>query len=657
MKIRTGSFICIFTLSGFLAPFPGRAEPSGPRLSPGQLKVAVRERRPSEDGSAGLGKVKAVISLIARDETGETVTLRSIASQSSFPVEGRRRVKIENRRPPRRGHPSLLPPRPLARLRRSHRLTGLRIFIPDRELKLDFSPGFISARSRRVEETGLGVVVTLDPRNPSDPEVMIFGGGSGKAYPVRAVSARAERPFYHRSSEPHRVRLLPDGADALQARLDMISRARRSVDLEYYIFETGQDSSKMIVQALVEKAREGVRVRILRDYTPFGSRFDPWLAALLREEGIEVRIFNPAWHLNPWQFRAHRKLLIVDGNEAITGGRNIADSYFGLDRGKNFIDLDVWVEGEIVEVMGESFEEFWNSKYSRPVLAPRRPRRSDYVDSTPGRYHSDRRRWARRLAAARRRFLDPQPVAESRRWIEKTAAVQSARSRTREVDGIVFCSDRPENPRFHRVVSGAIFDRMLRSPGPLKIMAPYFIPLRKGEQVVSRLLKEEIPVKVLGNSRFSYDDIISIGYVIESSARRLVAEGLVFYGYSGQPPPGEKLPRDDYRRRVNWEFHSKAGVLGPDSVMIGSYNFNPRSKIFNSETVLFIESSPELARDLGDIFNRMVSAAFLLDSRGDYDCDNFRGLSRWRRLRRYGLFDAAKYIFTNTLALFARDMM
>lgn len=626
-------------------------------LRPGRLSVAIRERPGPADPSGRTRRVKGVITLSARDETGEEFSLRSVKSGGSWPIRSRRRVTVENNSPPRRRHPGRLPPRQLSRVRRDHRLEGLRIFIPDRQLELDFGEGFISSRREEAEAGGLAVEILLPPDAGSRPEVRVSGAGFSSNHPVDVRSARAERPFYYRSFQPHRVRLVAEGADALQARLEMISRARETIDLEYYLFDTSQASTRMIVQALAEKARRGVRVRILRDHTPFGSRFSSWLAALLREKGVEVRIYNPAWEFNPWQFRAHRKMIIVDGKEAITGGRNIADAYFGLDRTKNFIDLDLWIEGEVVEVMGESFEAFWNSKYSRPAAAPRAPRPFDYLGYAVSSFRRDSRHRKRRLEAARRKYLDPEPLGKYRDWIEEAAGEQRGRYPVHRVENIVFCSDRPENPAFHRVVAEAIFDRLNQAEEPLRIMAPYFIPLRRKEREIGQLLERGIELEILGNSRFSYDDVISIGYVIESSARTLVRQGLKFYGYSGQPPPGEILPREDYRPGVYWEFHSKAAVLGSGSVMIGSYNFNPRSKLFNSETAIFIEDSPELARELGELFDRTASAAFLLNSRGEYDCEFFRELAARGELPRRGLLHGLKTLFTNTLSLFARDMM
>src|SRR6188508_162725 len=72
------------------------------------------------------------------------------------------------------------------------------------------------------------------------------------------------------------------------------------------------------------------------------------------------------------QHRSHRKLLIVDGETVLTGGRNIANEYFDLSNRYNFLDSDLEVSGPIVKTVLESFDVYWNSRLaSEPVPDPR----------------------------------------------------------------------------------------------------------------------------------------------------------------------------------------------------------------------------------------------------------------------------------------------
>ena len=62
------------------------------------------------------------------------------------------------------------------------------------------------------------------------------------------------------------------------------------------------------------------------------------------------------------QYRTHRKILVKDREEAITGGRNIGDDYFDLDEVYNFLDRDVWVKGSGAVAMADSFNAVWESE-------------------------------------------------------------------------------------------------------------------------------------------------------------------------------------------------------------------------------------------------------------------------------------------------------
>jgi len=155
------------------------------------------------------------------------------------------------------------------------------------------------------------------------------------------------------------LRLVPDSAEALSLRLAMAGAAERSLDLMYYIWEDDL-SGRMLAGAALAAADRGVRVRMLIDDVNLIRR-DPAYRALDRHPRIEVRLFNPIrnrdrgirrglellFNLMPYNRRMHNKLFVADGRLAVTGGRNIGDAYFGIERGRgiHFDDLDVLAAG------------------------------------------------------------------------------------------------------------------------------------------------------------------------------------------------------------------------------------------------------------------------------------------------------------------------
>ncbi len=171
------------------------------------------------------------------------------------------------------------------------------------------------------------------------------------------------------------MHLIHSGIAALYKRLDMIERAQKDIELEYFIFsskkkapkstENGDErSSKFILNKLIDKALAKVSVRILVDHSLAVFQFDEnHVAAIHREikkRGGNSRFFQVRYYNSvDSQFRSHRKLISIDDTEAITGGRNIEDKYFDLDHSYNFVDRDIWVKGPVVPIMRYSFDAFW----------------------------------------------------------------------------------------------------------------------------------------------------------------------------------------------------------------------------------------------------------------------------------------------------------
>jgi len=174
---------------------------------------------------------------------------------------------------------------------------------------------------------------------------------------------------------------LLDSVDvALSARLALVDRAQRTLDLQYYAIHA-DGSTEVILQRLRAAAARGVRVRILLDdFNTVGE--DAQVLRLAFDKGIEVRLFNPVpgsrgslvgrvlgslHDVERLQKRMHNKLFIADSAWGITGGRNLGDAYFGGDEKSTFIDLDVLAAGAVVRQMSASFDRYWNDELSYPV--------------------------------------------------------------------------------------------------------------------------------------------------------------------------------------------------------------------------------------------------------------------------------------------------
>jgi cardiolipin synthase len=156
----------------------------------------------------------------------------------------------------------------------------------------------------------------------------------------------------------NRYDVLTNGDQIFPAMLDAINRARRRVNFETYIYDTGQVADKF-TDALEAAARRGVKVNLIVDAigasTMEGEHFDR-----LREAGCAVREFNtPKWYsLENLNYRTHRKILVVDGEIGFTGGVGVADHWLGNAQDKeHWRDTHVRMLGPIARLLDAAFYE------------------------------------------------------------------------------------------------------------------------------------------------------------------------------------------------------------------------------------------------------------------------------------------------------------
>ena len=152
------------------------------------------------------------------------------------------------------------------------------------------------------------------------------------------------------------------GQDKFEALKRDIRAAREYIHLQYFIIENDK-TGKELIELLIDKAREGVKVKVLYDYV--GSFYMPsHVLKQMRDAGIEVHPFLKltlmyfAFRVN---WRNHRKIVIIDGNIGYVGGMNIADRYVCGDRKWSpWRDTHLRIVGEAVAAMQYSFAIDWD---------------------------------------------------------------------------------------------------------------------------------------------------------------------------------------------------------------------------------------------------------------------------------------------------------
>lgn len=158
----------------------------------------------------------------------------------------------------------------------------------------------------------------------------------------------------------NQIRDLQNGNEIFPAMIKAIREARSSINLETYIYWSGEVSERFIA-ALTERARAGVAVHVLVDWV--GARkMKEDVISRLRSAGVEFQYFHPlSWYtIDRVNNRTHRKILIVDGRVGFTGGADIADAWDGdAKRPDHWRDMMFRVTGPIVGQMQAVFEDNW----------------------------------------------------------------------------------------------------------------------------------------------------------------------------------------------------------------------------------------------------------------------------------------------------------
>ena len=181
------------------------------------------------------------------------------------------------------------------------------------------------------------------------------------------------------------VTYFPIGEDKFRAMLEEIAKAEHFIFMEYFIIEEGYMWGK-ILEILIRKAKEGVDVRVMYDGMCEMSTLPADYWKLLEKEGIRSKAFAPIIPVlsSHYNYRDHRKILVIDGHTAFTGGINLSDRYININSPFGYWkDTGIRLVGDAVYNYTEMFLEMWTSV--RPEEAPS----VDLKEYMPHRWHPE----------------------------------------------------------------------------------------------------------------------------------------------------------------------------------------------------------------------------------------------------------------------------
>jgi cardiolipin synthase A/B len=208
---------------------------------------------------------------------------------------------------------------------------------------------------------------------------------------LRELRSLADRVVKSPLIPGNRLTPLANGDNAYPAMLGAIAAARHSINLSTYIFD-GDITGQRFVTALKDAAGRGVEVRVVID--ALGEKYScPTARRLLKGSRVRVGRFLPLRQGGYVNLRNHRKILVVDGETAFTGGMNIGDRHMvaGSAKARPVADLHFQVEGPVVGDLQRVFLEDWyfatgelvNDRRFFPPLAPSGPALTRAISDGP----------------------------------------------------------------------------------------------------------------------------------------------------------------------------------------------------------------------------------------------------------------------------------
>ncbi len=166
--------------------------------------------------------------------------------------------------------------------------------------------------------------------------------------------------------EPSQTKFFLTVPETWEAMLAACKEAKETIDLEQYIFNDDKIGHQF-AEVLRERARNGVRIRVLCDAVGSWGLYTSPLPTLMENDGIEIRFFNI---ISPWRihnalaffFRDHRKILIIDGKVGFTGSSGLRDDM------PEWRDTNVQVGNSIVSEMLFAFNEMWARAAEKRII-------------------------------------------------------------------------------------------------------------------------------------------------------------------------------------------------------------------------------------------------------------------------------------------------
>ena len=418
---------------------------------------------------------------------------------------------------------------------------------------------------------------------------------------TQTTLAQIIQPLQEQHPELTGYLVLFEPLEALSARLRLIDKAEKTLDLQYYIWDNDKVGA-LALHALIRAADRGVRVRLLIDDNNAKSTEGIFLA-LAQHPNIEVKLFNPyrfrkyraldmILDLKRINRRMHNKSFIADHQVALIGGRNMTNQYYNVSDNYQFSDVDVMLVGSAVKDISHSFDEYWNHEYAYKV--------QEVVKQSAHRLSYD---------SLKQQLDEHYKRITVQNYLDLTSnsqAIDSLMSRDIPLDWVKaeVVKDSPDKikskAKKKEHLNFQLIQQLEQPEKNVDLISAYFVPEKKGAKMLTDLAEDGIKVRVLTNS-FKANDVAVVHAFYGKYRQDLLEHGVQLYEFL---PALDKNDLDRHtealakKAKVNLKglsrssLHAKLMALDEKQVFIGSFNFDPRSAYLNTEIGVLLNSPP-----------------------------------------------------------------
>ncbi|AGH95234.1 hypothetical protein A11Q_1018 [Pseudobdellovibrio exovorus JSS] len=417
-----------------------------------------------------------------------------------------------------------------------------------------------------------------------------------------------------------KILLLNSNLDSLQARFDYIQNAQSEIKVQYFSIDKDYLSFSTLA-ILRDAAARGVKVKILVD-AMHNDILKQTMSALLlsltpeKKSNIEIKVYNSFNLLRPLRYtkRMHDKGLIIDDKAMISGGRNIANGFFGRSGERKilpiFEDSDALIlESRSIHNASEYFNDLWNSKFVSSASLGQFSASSLKRLRCPGKTDAascerTRQRNVKLVQQEEERINEFIQAFKARQTADAYEA-QDWNNLATEVGPIEFLYDdvrtQPSNlDKPEHNIASQLYNFIQQAQESVTIITPYLVITPEQESLFRQLRERNIRVNLYTNSKAAND--VSAAHVGYEKTRELALRHNVnLYEYQGPDT-----------------LHAKLALIDGKTFYIGSFNWDYRSQNLNREVGLIVNlpayRDTALRHDIDEKFGRIARNSCLVRS-------------------------------------------